>query len=171
MTFGTMRDLDDGRWELQFVRTLPHAPEKVWQALTEPEHLQAWFPTAIEGERVAGARLRFVFREGEGPTEEGTLVTYDPPRLLEFSWGEETLRFELAAQDSGTVLTFLNTFTELGKAARDAAGWHTCLDLLGQHLTGEQPAWKPEERWAEVHPSYVQQLGPEASTIGPPASG
>jgi uncharacterized protein YndB with AHSA1/START domain len=156
---------------LRFVRRLPHEPEKVFRALTEPEHLSAWFPTDIVGERRAGAALKFEFREGEGPIIEGTLLAYDPPRVLEYQWGEdETLRFELAPDDRGTVLTFVNTFAELGKAARDAAGWHTCLDLLGHELAGSNPPWEQSARWKQVHSRYVDGLGAEASTIGPPDS-
>ena len=59
---------------------------------------------------------------------------------------------------------------EVGKAARDAAGWHACLDILGHHLAGEKPPWSPVERWDQVHAQYVERLGPEASTIGPPES-
>jgi len=40
---------------LRFVRWLPHPPGKVWRALTEPEHLAAWFPTTVEGELAAGS--------------------------------------------------------------------------------------------------------------------
>jgi uncharacterized protein YndB with AHSA1/START domain len=157
------------RWRLRFVRRLPHPPEKVWRALTEPEHLAAWFPTEIHGERATGARLRFVFPNGEGPTLEGEMVAFDPPRHLELRWGEgEELRFDLEPEDEGTVLTFVNTFDELGRAARDAAGWHACLDLLEHHLAGEPPPWDSGQRWAELHPGYVEQLPPEASTIGPP---
>lgn len=67
------------------------------------------------------------------------MITYDPPTVLEYSWGEETLRFELEPDEQGSVLTFVNTFDELGKASRDAAGWHACLDVLGYHLRGEEP--------------------------------
>jgi hypothetical protein len=112
-----------------------------------------------------------VFRNGEGPTIDGEMITFDPPSLLEFRWGdEETLRFELQSDGDGTVLTFLNTFDQVGKAARDAAGWHACLDVLAYHLNGEQPPWTPAERWKQVHESYVERFGPDASTIGPPAS-
>ena len=71
----------DGRWQLRFTRKLAHPPEKVWRALTEPEHLAAWFPTDIEGERAPGAELRFVFRNGEGPTIAGKMITYDSPSV------------------------------------------------------------------------------------------
>lgn len=158
----------DSTWQLRFTRTLPHPPEKVWRALTEPEQLAAWFPADIEGDRKAGATLRFVFRNDEGPTMDGVMITYEPAAVLEFRWGEETLRFELEPEGSGTRLTFVNTLGELGKAARDAAGWHACLDVLGHHLNGDEPSWTPEERWQQVHEQYVEQFGPAASTIGPP---
>ena len=44
----------DGRWRLRFTRALAHPPEKVWRAITEPEHLQAWFPQRITGDWVVG---------------------------------------------------------------------------------------------------------------------
>src|SRR5438094_969870 len=98
-----------GRWQLRFTRQLPHPPEKVWRALTDHEHLAVWFPFRIEGERAAGAPLRFVFPNGEAPVIEGRMLACNPPSLLEFSWGnDETLRFELQPDGAGTVLTVIN---------------------------------------------------------------
>src|ERR1700737_5024670 len=62
--FGTLEQTDDGPSRLRFVRILPHPPERVWRAITEPDELIHWFPTTIEGERAAGAALRFSFPEG-----------------------------------------------------------------------------------------------------------
>jgi uncharacterized protein YndB with AHSA1/START domain len=164
---GTLERVGD-RWQLRYERRLPHPREKVWRALTEPEHLAVWFPSDVEGERAAGAPLRFVFRNGEGPPTEGEMLVYDPPSILELRWEKEILRFDLRADGDGCVLTFVDTFDELGKAARDGAGWHACLDVLEHHLAGEEPPWSPEEHWADVHAGYVERFGPEASTIGPP---
>jgi uncharacterized protein YndB with AHSA1/START domain len=161
----------NGRLQLRFTRRLRHSPEKVWRALTEPGDLAAWFPTEIEGERAAGASLRFSFRHGEGPPMVGEMLRYEPPSVLEFRWGnDETLRFELQADGDGSLLTFVDTFDELGKAARDAAGWHTCLDILAYHLDGHPAPWTSGQRWQQVHPAYVERFGPEAATIGPPPS-
>ena len=121
------------------------------------------------GERAAGAALRFVFREGEGETFSGSMVEFEPPSVMELRWeGDETLRLEVAPADSGCVLTLINRFDEIGKAARDAAGWHACLDALEASLAGESSS-TPRARWGAVHPGYVARFGPEASTIGPPA--
>jgi uncharacterized protein YndB with AHSA1/START domain len=155
-------------WRLRFMRVLPHPPEKVWRALTEPEHLEAWFPTTIEGDLVSGAPLRFHHRSRDLPVMDGEMIACEPNSLLEFIWGEDTLRFELAPHDSGTELTLMDTLAERGKAARDGAGWHACLDQLAYHLDGDEAPWSSEQRWSQVHDSYVEDFGPEAATIGPP---
>jgi uncharacterized protein YndB with AHSA1/START domain len=158
----------DGAWRLRCTRTLPHPREKVWRALTEPEHLEAWFPTTIEGERAPGAALRFSHRNAPLPAMEGEMLACEPVSVLEFRWGEDNLRFTLEPDGTGTKLTLIDTLAELGKAARDGAGWHTCLDQLAYHLDEVEPPWTSSERWGQVHDSYIEEFGPEAATIGPP---
>lgn len=155
------------RWRLRFTRHLPHPIEKVWQAVTEPEHLAAWFPTTIDGDRATGADLTFRFGEEDAPEMKGTMLAWDPPRRLEIQWGDDDrVRIELTPDDAGTVLTLTDVFGEMGRATRDAAGWHGCLDALADHLAGRPvPA---AGRWAELAPVYREHLGPEASTVGPP---
>jgi len=67
----------------------------------------------------------------------------------------------------GTLLTFTDTIARIGKAARDGAGWHVCLDALGARLDGG-PAPPSGERWREVHPGYVARLRADAPVEGPP---
>ncbi len=164
---GRLDDLE-GRVRVTFTRRFPQAPDTVWRSLTEPAHLAAWFPTTVEGERAAGARLRFAFPADEAPPFDGEMLVYEPPSLMELRWGDEILRFVLEADGSGSVLRFSATFDELGKVARDGAGWHACLDLLGHEISGRAAPWSSADRWRQVHPAYVDRFGPEASTIGPP---
>jgi uncharacterized protein YndB with AHSA1/START domain len=159
---------DGQRAVLSFTRQLPHPPQKVWRALTEAEHLEAWFPTTIEGELAPGARLRFAHRDDVVSPFEGEMLAFEPPSLMEFLWGEDLLRFELRPDGDGSVLTLAHTFDELGKAARDGAGWHACLDMLACALRGEAAPWSSSDRWREVRDAYVERLGPDASTVGPP---
>ncbi len=165
--FGELTD-DDGRAVIRFRRVYRYSPQKIWQALTEPAHLMAWFPTTVEGERATGATLQFAFRDMEGEDFTGHMLRYEPPRLMEMQWGDETLRFELTPRPEGCLLLFTVTFDEMGKAARDGAGWHSCLDLLAYAVADETAPWSAAERWGEVCGAYVTRFGPEASAIGPP---
>jgi uncharacterized protein YndB with AHSA1/START domain len=153
------------QWRLRFTRQLAHSPEKVWLAITEPEHLAAWFPDTVAGElTVVGAPLTFGQPSGEF---DGEVLACEPPALLELRWGTDTIRFEISPDGDGSTLTLIDTLAELGKAARDAAGWHECLDNLEHELDGTPPL-SPGERWKQLHPAYVEHFGPEAATIGPP---
>jgi uncharacterized protein YndB with AHSA1/START domain len=165
---GELEALGNGQWNLRFTRRLSHPVDTVWKALTEPDHLAAWFPQSIRGDLLTpGASLRFESQYGDF---DGRVLTVEPPSLLEFLWGPDTIRFELLPTEGGSVLTLVDSIDELGKAARDAAGWHACLDLLEAELAGTSPAWTSQERWALVHPGYVDAFGAEAATLGPPVT-
>ena len=172
-----MSDVDYGKLELAkeratlvFRRHLDHAPAKVWRALTESGHLEAWFPCTIEGERTAGSALQFSFKEMPGLMLAGEVLAWDPPRLFEFKWGPDTLRFELEPDGDGCVFTLTDIFEEIGKGARDAAGWHVCLENLVDSLNGREPS--PERAsgnyWRTINARYQELFGAEASTEGPP---
>jgi uncharacterized protein YndB with AHSA1/START domain len=154
---------------LRYERRLPHSAEIVWSALTEPDHLVAWFPTTIDGDRVEGASLLYRFPAELAITPmDGRVLAIDPPRLLELSWGPDTLRFELRPEGDATRLVFTVTLEAIGKAARDGAGWHVCLEKLAQDLAGDADRDGMDTRWRTVHPLYVESLGPDATVEGPP---
>ncbi len=140
----------------------------MWSVLTEDAHLAAWFPTTMEGERAAGAPLHFSFRESEGEPFDGEMLAFVPPSLMKLRWADDILCFELEPDGAGSILYLTVRFSELGKSARDGAGWHVCLEQLAHRCDGTDLPWRPPDRWREVHPRYVTRFGPEASAIGPP---
>lgn len=186
---GRLEQVEDG-WRLRFERVLPHRPEKVWRAITEEEHLAAWFPTTIEGELKPGAPLLFRFRGEELRPHGGEVIACEPPHLLEFTWGFakedldpsnpedaeilehyagiERSRFVLTPEREGCRLTFTTTYEEVGKSARDAAGWHVCFEMLEDHLAGRPSAPHTPDRWKPLNRLYTQRFGAHAATIGPP---
>jgi uncharacterized protein YndB with AHSA1/START domain len=158
-----------GRSTLRFERRLAHSPAKVWRALTEPAELTHWFPQDLVGTFAPGEKLRFVFR-GEPPMLDGQVVPdftgevleFDPPRVLSYTWAGDTLRWTLTPDGDGCLLVFTDTFTEQGKAARDGAGWHVCLEALDARLNGTRgPA---DDRWKEHYERYAETFGPEAAS-------
>jgi uncharacterized protein YndB with AHSA1/START domain len=162
-------DIVDGRPTLRFERRLAHSPEKVWKAITDPAELTGWFPQDVEGTLAPGAKLRFVFR-GEPPVLDGKVIEgfggevleIDPPRLIAYRWGEDILRWALTPDGDGCLLVFTDTVADRGKAARDGASWHVCLDVLEARLGGT--AAPPGDRWKELYEGYQQDFGPEAAT-------
>jgi uncharacterized protein YndB with AHSA1/START domain len=144
---------------LRFERFYPHPREEVWAALVEPERLARWFPAAIVGDRRAGASLQFVFGGEEGPSLAGQLLVFDPPRLLEYTWGTDVLRWELSATSGGTTLVFSTTVAQRSNAPRDATGWDGCLDNLGATLGGEPTAAPGGGAFAERYQAYIAAFG------------
>ena len=165
---GTLEQTSDG-WALRFVRRLRHSPEQVWAAFVDPEQRAKWFPDTMIGEFTPGASLKFVTGVESMPEFSGTVLAVEPGRLLEFTWGDDTLRFEIEPTDGGCVLTLRDSIAQLGKAARDGAGWQVCLEQLDATLDHTPDRAPGPDRWREIHPEYVAAFGPEAATIGPPA--
>jgi uncharacterized protein YndB with AHSA1/START domain len=163
---GTLEPADDG-WRVQFVRRLAKPPAVAWQAFVVPELVAQWFPTTITGELVPGATLRFEFESFDAEPFDGEVLEADEPHRLAFTWGPDVVRFELAPVGTGTELTLTVLLSAQGKAARDGAGWHECLDRLvvAESDDSDAAAVPP---WPELHAIYVERFGPEASTIGPP---
>ena len=140
---------------LRFERFLPRPVEQVWRAVTDPEEMRAWFPTRIEIDRwEPGAKLTHHFDDPSVGPLPGVVLECSPPHRLVFTWGEDTIGYQLSPADGGT--TFVLT-EELGaaKAARNAAGWEVCLERLVTGAVGED--WT--SRFQRYSAAYEPQLG------------
>jgi uncharacterized protein YndB with AHSA1/START domain len=167
-----------GRYSIRFERQLAHPPDKVWRALTENGELAHWFPATIEGERAAGAPLRFVWGPDVGPPPDaeiasviasaqasvpedemrGVMRIYDPPRLLELTWHDEVLRFELAARDGGTHLVFTHTLDKKDIVPSASAGWDVCFDALTRRLDGAPPQTATKATYDRLTAEYTADV-------------
>jgi len=118
------------KWTLILVRELRHAPEKVWQALTDPAHLREWAPFDADArlDTVGAVNLTWV---GTGQTLETKVTRAEAPRLLEYN----DMRWELEASGGGTRLTLWHNI-DRRFIAWGAAGWHICFDVLDRLLSG-----------------------------------
>ena len=148
------------KWTLILVRELRHSPEKVWQALTDPEHLREWAPFEVDGSlgEIGTVKLTWVGT----PTAIETRVTRaDAPKVLEYS----DTRWELEAFGGGTRLTLWHNI-DRRFIAWGAAGWHICFDVLERRLAGEpigrivgSEALKFD--WQRLNAEYAKQFGIE----------
>jgi uncharacterized protein YndB with AHSA1/START domain len=81
---------------IHIVRDYPHAPEKVWRAVTDPRLIPLWTATGAgaraEGfEAVVGTRFRFVAepRPGWSGVVLCEVLEAREPSLLRYSWQDE----------------------------------------------------------------------------------
>jgi uncharacterized protein YndB with AHSA1/START domain len=173
--FGAQVRKEGEQWTLVLVRDLSHPPAKVWKALTDPEHLREWAP--FDSDRslasVGTAKLTTV----GAPTphvSEARITRAEAPRLLEFNWGGQELRWELEPLSGGkTRLTLLHNI-DRNFIAMGAAGWHICFDVLERALD-DRPIGRivgvealKFEGWQRLNAEYAAQFGVEPRG-GPPA--
>jgi len=161
---------DGEKWTLILVRELRHSPERVWQALTDPEHLREWAPFDVDGSlgAVGTVKLTWVGR----PTPLETTVTRaDAPEMLEYG----DIRWELEASGGGTRLTLWHNI-DRRFISWGAAGWHICFDVLDRLLNGT-PIGRVVgsdgmkfEGWQRLNVEYAKQFGIETPNQRPNAS-
>jgi uncharacterized protein YndB with AHSA1/START domain len=154
---GTVR-ADGNLMALRFERRYDASPDEVWAAMTEPESIGRWlFAEAVLEPRVGGDfRLRWDENEAGG-----SVLVWEPPRLLEVEWNEadlrSILRVEIIAAEKGATLALEHRNITPKAAIGMGAGWHAHLEALSELLSGRDASserWWP--RFEELRPTYEE---------------
>ncbi len=168
MDRGTYTIYDD-RPAVRFERSYPHPIRRVWAAVATAEGLAAWFPSAVELEPRVGASIVFSGDPNSDPTG-GTVLAFDPPTRLAFTWAEHELHFTLdEIDDQHTRLVLLDVLADKIEAARNAAGWSVCLGELDKYVAGHcaegphSPA--AAAAWRPIYDEYVAAGMPSGADI------
>jgi len=153
---------DGEKWTLILARELRHSPEKVWQALTDPEHLREWAPFEADGSLgTVGTTVKLTW-VGRPQVIETRVTRADAPKVLEYN----DMRWELEPFAGGTRLTLS---TNIGRRfiSMGAAGWHICFDVLDRLLSGTPigrlagPEAMKFDGWQRLNAEYAKQFGAE----------
>jgi uncharacterized protein YndB with AHSA1/START domain len=149
--------VDSDEFTVRRTVTIEAPIEKVWAAVTEPEHISRWFGQAAAFDGMAvGARGTLTWDDyGTIPV---LIEELDPPRAVAYRWSNEVgeatdpervdpahstvFRFTLEAVDGGTRLTVVESgFDTLSTPAAsmesNRSGWDAELDELVAYLEGE----------------------------------
>jgi uncharacterized protein YndB with AHSA1/START domain len=110
-------------------RVMPHAPEKIWRALTESHLIQEWL---MQNDFEPKVGHRFTFRATPIPGWKGVtnceVVAVEPPRRLVYRWGDGTesdsglktiVTWTLTPQSGGTHVRM----EQAGFRSQDEAGY------------------------------------------------
>jgi uncharacterized protein YndB with AHSA1/START domain len=120
---------DPGRCELRLTRRYDATPAEVWAALTEPGSIGRWLAPAVAVELAPGG----AFELANGV--DARVLAVEPERVLELDWchGAEdrsVVRFELRAQDGGTLLVLEHGRVEAPLGMTYMSRWSRALDRL-----------------------------------------
>lgn len=124
---------------IAFEWDLPHAPEKVWRALTEPELLKEWLLPVFDLKLEPGAE--FMFKTQAYPGWDGTVncrfTEIEPQRKLRYTWTvpflDTVVTFTLQPTATGTRLFLEQTgFNENQK--REFGGARYGWNMMGGKL-------------------------------------
>ncbi|HEY2747392.1 MAG TPA: SRPBCC family protein [Polyangia bacterium] len=168
---GAKIEKDGDQWTLVLVRELRHPPAKVWRALTEPAELREWAP--FDADRSLGAVGPVTLTTVGAPTaqvSETTVKRADAPKLLEYSWGNMDIRWQLEPHGGGTRLTLWHNI-QRDYISMGAAGWHICFDVLDR-LLADEPVGRivagdaMKFDWKRLNAEYAAQFGIEAPKLG-----
>jgi uncharacterized protein YndB with AHSA1/START domain len=136
---------DGERRSVRFEREYAAPVERVWAAVTEPEQLRGWLAVggAVLEPRVGG-RFEVRMTPDDKETAWGTVLAFDPPRLLEVEWSyegedESVLRIELEPRGDSTLLVLDHRLLQARQAPGYGSGWHAYLDALEDLLAGRPP--------------------------------
>ncbi|MCU1458305.1 MAG: hypothetical protein JWL73_2397 [Actinomycetia bacterium] len=158
----------DGRPAVRFVRTYPYPIERVWAAVSTSEELERWFPSSMAYEPEVGGTVNF---SGDPHLHDntGTVLAFDPPRKLAFTWGVNELHFELQpVGDQQCTFTLIDVLGAQNEAARNASGWTVCLGELDQQLAGlphDGPHSETAPPFRPIYDGYVASGMPSGAEI------
>ena len=159
------RQEHEGRPILVFSRHVRHPPERVWVALTVPDELCKWAPffPSRDLSQIGDA----TFRPTDIPAGEESMSVVRQsvfPRLLEYTLGNDVLRWELEREGTGTRLRLFHAVEGPDWLPKVAAGWHLCV-LVAERLLDGNPIGRivgknaKDYGWDNLHGQFAKVLG------------
>ena len=141
--------IDESRFSVRRSIRIAAPLEKVWSAITEPEHISRWFGKAVFDGAGVGSRGTLTFPDyGAVPV---LIESFEPPRLISYRWSNvdalgsvpdaldpehaTVFTFTLQEVTGGTLLTVVETGFETtsdpaANLESHRAGWDSELDKL-----------------------------------------
>lgn len=140
----------------RFERHYKHSVEEVWSWLTDNDKLPKWFSELRVDELRKGGVIKFDMQDGT--YEDLTILELKMNSILEYTWGEDVVRFELKQEPEGCCLVLIekiNTITN--HTPKDLAGWHVCLEVINTLLDGRTIESR-EDTWKIWYENYIQAI-------------
>ena len=113
-----MSNANSERLSVVVEREIPHPPEKIWRALTQPHLLEEWL---MKNDCKPAVDHRFYFR-GDWGGVDCRVIAVEPNELLSYTWG--------------------------GMGLESVVTWTLTPSATGTHLRMEQTGFRPDQQQA-----------------------
>lgn len=163
-----------------YERTYPHPIERVFEAVSTAEHLDAWMLPKTRIDRRLGGVCGFGWGGEIDETNLDTITVWEPPSSVQYSSTDGSfMRFDLSSDGESTRLLFTLHYLAPTDDSMDAhpggdrpggpdtawrpgflVGFHEMLDVLDPHLRGE---WTMADNQAWLD-RFVEK-GPTAESL------
>jgi uncharacterized protein YndB with AHSA1/START domain len=154
-------EVEGPRGSVLFRRVFRHPIEDVWDAITDPKQVEAWFMARVDRDSAPGGRL--TMEHPGGIHAAGRVLAWNPPRTYEYEWnlpprpnlpeGESSIvRWELSPTEHGTLVVLSHRLLTRPTAERFSRGLSLFLERLAAHLDGAPmptPPWTGTARASE----------------------
>lgn len=143
----------------RFERHLKYPVEQVWSMITENDKLSKWFSELSIEELKEGGKVKFDF--GNGTFEELDIIEVKKNSVLEFTWWDDRIRFELHPEPDGCCLALIEGIKDItDHTPKDLAGWHMCLSVINVLLGGNTYEHRKDEWkvWAERYTKLIKSI-------------
>lgn len=140
----------------KFTRYFSFSSEDVWNMLTDNKKLQSWFQELEIVEHKKDGLILFDMQDGT--FEEMKILEYKHLETLAFTWGEDSVEFQIKKEPNGCTLILLETINTITPhTPKDLAGWHVCLDVIQTILAGEEVKDR-KQTWEILHNQYIDVI-------------
>lgn len=140
----------------RFERHLRHSGEKLWSMLTENDKLAKWFTELRVEDLCEGGSIKFDMQDGT--FEELEIIELKICSILEYTWGEDRVRFELYPEPEGCRLILIEKMKKITKhTPKDIAGWDVCLEVI-EALLDSRIIDSRMDLWKIKYEKYVQAI-------------
>ncbi|TDF88905.1 SRPBCC family protein [Paenibacillus piri] len=151
-----LQKVDHG-YTARYERRLNASVDQVWSMLTDNDQLAKWFAELRVGELRDGGFMKFDMQNGT--FEKLDITELRLQSVLEYTWGEDLVRFELYPETAGSRLVLVETINKMtDHTPKDLAGWDVCLDVVEALLSGRKIEAR-EDLWKAKYEEYVQAVG------------
>lgn len=148
-----LEKLENGGWVASFTINNGFSVERVWEVITNEEHVKNWHPELRMDDLREGGHVIFEFENGE--THKLPIKEFEEGKILGFDWYGSYIRFEVKENEQLLMTLDINEVNE--QSIRDLTGWTMISEAIDVTARGEDFTFD-KEKAKKIREEYEREL-------------